>query len=80
MRNFGQELHAPLQAMLRRQLRRARRLDWQLRWHLLAGHEGQVLAPLALTLVRVLQGLVGVWRGERAPCSSDGVAGPPLLA
>jgi hypothetical protein len=80
MRSFGQELHAPLQAMLRRQLRRARRLDWQLRWHLLAGREGQVLAPLALTLVMVLQAVVGVWRGERAPCSSDGVAGPPLLA
>jgi hypothetical protein len=71
---------APLQAILRRQLRRARRLDWRLRWQLLAHREEMILAPLALTLVLVLQAVVAAWRGETGDGSNAGAACLPLLA
>lgn len=79
LNSFGTELHAPLQAMIRRQLRRARRLDWRLRLALLARREEQILAPLALTLVQVLQSVVGLWRGGTGQEATALPTAPPVL-
>lgn len=79
LNSFGTELHAPLQAMIRRQLRRARRLDWRLRMALMSRGEVQILAPLALTLVQVLQSVVGLWRGGTGQEATALPAAPPIL-